>query len=101
MARWIERELLPILNLLVLAAPLVLFALELTYMAAAEITLPDLGASIAELETPPAPRSTAQIGAGDSASKLAPVQLDDAPLPETPRPELGPAFPDPMLGYGP
>jgi hypothetical protein len=68
LAELIERDLLPLLNLMVLLLPLVLFGLELAARSAIAVTLPDPSPDVATLDTPPAPRRQSQpqpLGAED------------------------------------
>jgi hypothetical protein len=60
LAELIERDLLPLLNLMVLLLPLVLFGLELAARSAIAVTLPDPSPDVATLDTPPAPRRQSQ-----------------------------------------
>jgi biopolymer transport protein ExbD len=73
LAELIERDLLPLLNLMVLLLPLVLVGLELAARSAIAVTLPDPSPDVATLDTPPAPRRESQsrpLGAEDHKQPL-------------------------------
>ena len=56
LAERIERDVLPLLNLMVLLLPLVLLGIEFVAHSAIAVTLPDSSPDVAKLDTPPAPR---------------------------------------------
>jgi hypothetical protein len=101
LAELVERDLLPLLNLMVLLLPLILFGVELAARSAMAVTLPDTSPDMAQLDTPPVPRQHA-LGAQDPkrpvAGELAEVSRskDESELPAT-----GPSvFSHSPLGYG-
>jgi biopolymer transport protein ExbD len=100
LADLVERDVLPLLNLMVLLLPLVLFGVELAARSAMAVTLPDTSPDVAQLDTPSVQRPSA-LGLDDHKraveSELATrIQASEAELPAT-----GPSvFSDSPLGYG-
>jgi hypothetical protein len=99
-AELVERDLLPLLNLMVLLLPLVLVGLEFATRSAIAITLPDPSPDVATLDTPPAPRRRA-LGAEHHTQSVAVERTPREAEPETELPTPSSSvFSDSPLGYG-
>ncbi|PRP89982.1 hypothetical protein ENSA5_69230 [Enhygromyxa salina] len=105
MAELIERELLPILNIIVLLIPVAMLGLELASFGASQASMPDSRLDVAELETPRAPQPPLAAIPADEVTPVAGpararARIEGRERGEAPR-HSPPVFPDPMLGYGP
>jgi hypothetical protein len=104
LAELIERDVLPLLNLMVLLLPLVLLGGELVARSAIAVTLPDPSPDVASLDTPPVSRPNAFLGVDDHTpepSIAAKPETESEPESESESPATGPSvFSDSPLGYG-
>lgn len=97
LAELFEREILPLLNLMVLLLPLVLFGIELVTRSAISVTLPDAIPDVASLDTPPVPRRGAPSDHHGEAPSHSVPQAWVGPTPTATAPSV---FSDSPLGYG-
>lgn len=104
-AELIERDLLPLLNLMVLLLPIVLLGIELVTRSAMSVTLPDPSPDVASLDTPaaPRPRGSRSDDHAETRSHSVPPRAWIAPDPTraaVPTPAAASVFSDSPLGYG-
>jgi hypothetical protein len=105
-AEMLERDLLPLLNMMVLLLPIVLLGIEFVAHSAIAVTLPDPSPDVARLDTPPAPRPSASGSDDhDDARSGPPAQVEDAHAPQDwvarePSSSGASVFSDSPIGYG-
>lgn len=93
------RDLLPLLNLMVLLLPIVLLGIEFVARSAIAVTLPDSSPDVAKLDTPPAPRIRSS-GPEDHGEARSRPQPQDRQRPLEPTPNAASTFSHSPLGYG-
>lgn len=100
LAELVERDLLPLLNLLVLLLPLVLLGIEFAARSAIAVTLPDSSPDVASLDTPAPRRQT--LGPEDHKRTVEAEQTKASDAVSGPQlPATSPSvFSDSPLGYG-
>jgi hypothetical protein len=103
LAELVERDVLPLLNLMVLLLPIVLLGIEFVAHSAIAVTLPDPSPDVASLDTPPAPRPRAVGSAdhGEARSHLgARGETPREQVVHEPTPTATSVFSGSPLGYG-
>lgn len=106
MMEMIERDLLPLLNMMVLMLPIVLLGIEFVAHSAIAVTLPDPSPDVARLDTPPAPRASVSGSEDHDDARAYPrAQDESARKPRTadastPSSTGALVFSDSPLGYG-
>jgi hypothetical protein len=104
-AELIERDVLPLLNLMVLLLPIVVLGIELVSRSSVSVTLPDPSPDVASLDTPPVPRRNVS-GSEDhgEAPSRSVAQPDEQSFPASvglaPTPTAPSVFSASPLGYG-
>lgn len=104
LAELIERELLPVSNLLVLLLPIVLLGIEFAAHSAIAVTLPDPSPDVAKLDTPPVRRPSVtgseQPDPEDQDEARSHAEVESEPSARA-LPPTGPSvFSDSPIGYG-
>jgi hypothetical protein len=102
-AEILERDVLPLLNLIVLLLPIVLLIVDFAAHSAIAITLPESSPNVADLDTPAVTRPTV-VGDEDPTPtpSVAPHSSDHSPQPphEAPMTTRPSWLSDSPLGYG-
>jgi biopolymer transport protein ExbD len=105
-AELIERDVLPLLNLMLLLLPIVLLGIELVSRSAIAVTLPDTSPDVASLDTPRPPRPSVSLSKDHSEARSPSEPQIEGPM--VPQASLSPSasataasvFSDSPLGYG-
>jgi biopolymer transport protein ExbD len=104
-AELIERDVLPLLNLMVLLLPIVLLGTELVTRSAIAVTVPDTSPNVASLDTPPPPRPSVSSKDHSEARSPSEPQVEISRVPQAapgraPTATAVSVFSHSRLGYG-